>query len=154
MTDAITIALATADDARDVWLWRNDAQTRAMSLSTDEVSWATHQAWYEKSLDDPNRFLYIGRLAATEKVGMCRFDIGADGRSADVSINLNPGMRGRNLARRLLAGAIAVFRGTRPIALVATIKRHNAASIRCFSQCGFMPAAEDHEHIYYRLEPS
>ena len=153
MTDKIIIAAATRDDSRDVWTWRNDPQTRAMSVATEEVSWHEHAAWYESSLDDRNRFLYVGRLALDEKVGMCRFDVDASTATAAVSINLNPKMRGRKLSQQLLAAAISAFWKVRRMRLVATIKRQNTASIRCFSSCGFVLNSEDGEHFHYRLDP-
>ena len=147
------IAAATRDDSRDVWTWRNDPQTRAMSVATEEVGWQEHTVWYENSLTDPNRYLYIGRVALDEKVGMCRFDVDSSTATAAVSINLNPNMRGRSLSRQLLDAAIGAFWKVRRMRLVATIKRQNTASVRCFSGCGFKLVAEDGEQLRYRLDP-
>lgn len=59
----ITARLATSEDSRDLWIWRNDPVTRAMSITTEEVAWDAHTNWYEKSLSNPNRLGSLdGRL--------------------------------------------------------------------------------------------
>ncbi len=150
MSVGIRIEKATADDARDIWLWRNDAQTRAMSLTAGEVCWNSHSAWYAAALVNPSRVLFIGTLAG-EKVGLCRFDVSEDGESAEVGINLNPAMRGRRLSAALLSRAITEFRKERPAFLTATIRKSNSASIKCFCRCGFSLQRADAECNYYVL---
>ena len=124
-----------------------------MSVTTGEVGWQEHTAWYENSFSNRNRYLYIGRVALDEKVGMCRFDVDPSTTTAAVSINVNPQMRGRKLSEPLLAAAIGAFWKVRRISLVATIKRQNTASTRCFRGCGFELDSEDGEHLYYRRDP-
>lgn len=151
MTAQITAARATGANSRDIWTWRNDPDTRAMSISTDEISWEEHSRWYRDILADPNRYLYLGRLADNANVGICRFDVDTLKNVAHVSINLNPAMRGRNLSHVLLAAAIAAFWNEKNVSLLATIKQGNAASIRCFLKCGFELVTDDGEQTYYRL---
>ncbi len=153
MTSKIVIAAATRDDSRDIWTWRNDPLTRTMSVATEEVGWLEHTAWYEGSLTDRDRYLYIGRVESDEKVGMCRFDVDTSTATTAVSINLNPAMRGRKLSRQLLAAAISAFWNVRRMRLIAIIKRKNTASMRCFSGCGFLLVAEDGEYLEWRLDP-
>jgi RimJ/RimL family protein N-acetyltransferase len=149
------IAKASLQDSNDIWTWRNDPYTRSMFINTDEVSWDIHRNWFEKSLINPNRFLYIGYIEVKEdeKVGMCRFDIEINSNIADVSINLNPKMRGKHLSHQLLADSITVFWENRRISLKATIKKENTASIRCFSKCGFVLDSADTEYNHYLLKP-
>ena len=71
----ITVQRASENDSKDIWEWRNDELTKKMFITTDSVSWETHSSWYEKSLTNPNRYLYLGLLNSGEKVGMCRFDV-------------------------------------------------------------------------------
>jgi len=33
---------------------------RQMSITTDEVSWEAHSNWYNNSLKNTNRYLYVG----------------------------------------------------------------------------------------------
>ena len=147
------ITQAVESDSKDIWMWRNDAQTRAMSITTAEVSWADHDRWFQDSCARPDRFLYIGRLSAAEKVGMCRFDISADAGTATVSINLNPQMRGKKLSYQLLDLAIKAFWATNRLPLAATIRKQNASSIHCFGKCGFILDREDSDYNHYLLKP-
>jgi RimJ/RimL family protein N-acetyltransferase len=152
MPGVLIVRRAVPADAGDVWRWRNDAGTRAMSVSTEEVAWDEHARWFQASLADRDRHLYLGCLGeAWQKVGICRFDVDPGTALAEASINLNPAMRGLNLSRRLLAAGIRLFLAGRDVDLWATVKTRNAASIRCFEGCGFVLQAEDAEYGYYRL---
>lgn len=152
MPGALMVRRALPADARDIWLWRNDACTRAMSVSPEEVAWEAHAAWFEASLNDRNRFLYVGCLGdGLRKVGVCRFDLDPGTGLAEASINLDPAMRGLNLSHRLLAAGIRLFLAEWRVDLRATVKKQNPASIRCFTRCGFVLHREDAEYGYYRL---
>jgi len=120
---------ATPDDARDVWEWRNDPLTRAMSRNSDEVAWAGHEAWFLRTLADPATTLLIGEVGG-EKVGMVRFDHGPE---TEVSINVNPACRGRGYGLALLQAGIAQVGGE----IFAEIKDDNLASRRMFERAGF-----------------
>ena len=133
----ITVLRATDNDLKDIWEWRNDELTKKMSITTDDVSWETHSSWYEKSLVNPNRYLYLGFLNGNEKIGICRFDVDVITNIAEVSINLNPKYRSKKLSSRLLSQAIANFSKEQNTELAATINKSNIGSIKCFTKCGF-----------------
>jgi len=137
-------------DAHDIWMWRNDIQTRAMSINVDEVSWDSHRTWFLNTLTNHNRSLLIGSLDEA-KIGICRFDIDSGSNTAEVSININPAMRGKKLSHALLTAAIQAFWHTQKINLVATIKKQNTASIQCFIQSGFVFDSETEQYNYYKL---
>jgi ribosomal protein S18 acetylase RimI-like enzyme len=120
---------ATEADALDVWAWRQDPLTRAMSRSAEAVELASHMAWFAKALADPARMLLIGE-ADGEKVGMVRFD---RGEVTEVSINVNPQHRGRGLGFTLLSEALNRVEGD----VWAEVKDENLASRRLFERAGF-----------------
>ena len=120
---------ATADDAMDVWRWRNDPLTRAMSRTQDEIDPASHVAWFERALHDEDRTLLIGE-ADGEKVGMVRIDRAEE---TEVSINVNPAHRSRGYGYALLSQALALASGD----VVAEIREDNLASQRLFERVGF-----------------
>lgn len=144
----ISIVSANTNDSKDIWTWRNDEQTRLMSITTEKVSWETHSSWYDKSLTNPNRHLYVGILDG-EKIGMCRFDIDTESKTAEVSINLNPQFRGKSLSSKLLNRSIEKFLKSNNLSLTSTIKKINQASIKCFIKSGFIFEREDAEYFYY-----
>lgn len=150
--DVVEIRLATDDDARDIWEWRNDDLTKRMSINTDDVSWLDHVKWYEKSLSNENRYIYIGCLGR-DKIGVCIFNINADENSAEVSINLNPQYRNRGLSHRVLAESINKFVREKDVSLTATIRKINKSSEKCFLRVGFIFDREDGEYGYYKLVP-
>ena len=150
----IIIRPATAEDSSDLFTWRNDEQTRFASVSQSKIERADHDVWFTKSLTNGKRRIYIAELAGESNtalsVGMCRFDLEPDLAVAEVSINLNPGFRGRGLAGSVLRAAIERFRveysGVR---LEATIRLDNAASDRIFTSSGFSREFADAVFGYY-----
>ena len=146
----ISVLRATESDSKDIWEWRNDELTKQMSITTDSVSWETHSSWYEKSLVNQNRYLYLGFLNNDIKIGMCRFDVDVNTNIAEVSINLNPQYRNKKLSSQLLSQAIAKFCEERNTDLAATIKKTNIGSIKCFVKSGFTFEREDNDYNYYK----
>ncbi len=147
--DELALTRATPEDCECLWRWRNDAETRANSLNSKDIAWEVHKAWFGKALQDPARIIFVARVGEVA-VGMCRFDIGAE--AAEASIALDPAMRGRGLAVPLLSRAVACFREDTHLPLLATVKAHNTASMRCFERCGFVRSAGDGACWRYRLE--
>jgi len=120
---------ATQADALDVWAWRQDPLTRAMSRRGEPVELQPHLAWFAKALADPARTLLIGE-AHGDKLGMVRFD---RGEVTEVSINVNPKHRGRGHGYALLSEALKREAGD----VWAEIRDENLASRRLFERAGF-----------------
>jgi L-amino acid N-acyltransferase YncA len=72
------------------------------------------------------------------KLGVCRFEKKLDGSAWEVSINLNPTMRGRHLSEGFLRRCVDLFRTEHHTPLAATIKVDNTASTSLFVKCGFV----------------
>ena len=137
---------ATPADSLDLWRWRNDPVTRAMSRSSGPVERPAHNAWFARVLKDPAVSLFIGEIEEGP-VGMVRFDHGAE---TEVSINLNPAFRGRGLSYALLAAGLAEVGGM----VFAEIKDGNAASRRLFERAGFRRVGGVGDRGRYRRDPS
>ena len=151
-SESINILKATMSDAKDIWEWRNDELAIGMSLSTHSINWEAHSAWYEKSLADPNLYFLIGFLDNNEKIGVCRFDLDHSKNIANVSINLNPQHRNKKLSYQFLRLSIANFLEEQKVNLVATIKKSNIGSIKCFKENGFILNHENEECFHYIKE--
>lgn len=93
-------------------------------------------------LGSNSRTIYIAIDNGGSKMGMCRFDTLPEG--VEVSINLNPALRGKGLAKPILEKCIDTFIQEYPEAttLFAQIRVENSASIRIFEQVGFRPMSE------------
>jgi len=151
---SLQIVRATVDDSSDIWKWRNDPETRIMSLNSHKIPWESHRDWFTKTITNPQVTLLIGILKPqNEKVGNCRFDFSSDGLSTDVSIALSPSMRGKKLSVPFLTSSINFIRKERraPLTINATVKKTNNASIKCFERCGFLLVNSDAELNCYRL---
>lgn len=145
----LTLRPVREDDSRDIWNWRNDEHSRAMFLNSNPVAWEEHANWFSKTLANPNRTLLIGELGGeSAKVGVCRFDHDEKTGLTEVSINLNPAMRGRGLATSFLRLSVEQ-ESQRHSKLTATVRKNNPASIKIFLNAGFQLARQDAENNYY-----
>lgn len=153
----IIIRPVTADDSAKLLLWRNDPVTRENSLTTEPVSKDDHEQWFSTTLQREDRVIYIAEVSCTsnqqDSCGMCRFDISQDGKSAVVSINLNPQYRGQGLSLPILLRSINAFaqefQGI--MSLDAEIRESNLPSINIFTKAGFTKIDVDSEVGHYSL---
>ena len=132
----IKIRVAELRDCKSVYDWRVDTQSAAMSRAVLTPSMEEHRMWFENSLSDGNRKLFIGELGA-EKLGVCRFDFHNKVAAAEVSINMKPSVRGRGLGKRLLFECVEYYLVNHRHNLFAEVKRHNKASLTIFKSAGF-----------------
>ena len=107
-----------------------------MSLNSKLVSLDEHSEWYQRSLSNPYRRMYIGIINEL-KVGIVRFDFDTDTLQSVVSINLNPKLRGNDYGFTLLDKAIRLYEQSKYTTLMAIIKKGNSASLKIFQKCDF-----------------
>src|SRR5699024_5460179 len=112
----VTARPATLADSSLLLRWRNDPETRAVSRSTDRVSWEGHTGWYARAVEDPERELYVIERGGAP-VGTVRFDA-LEGPEWEVSITLAPEARGHGLSRPVLAAGESVHGARHPGAVV------------------------------------
>ena len=103
----LSVRLATTNDCRNIFDWRNDPFTRLMSHDNKKVRWDNHVIWFKSSQKSKTCMLLICEENLCEKIGVVRFDLSELG--AITSINLNPNQRGRNLAKECLIESIKYF---------------------------------------------
>lgn len=140
------IKAADNDDLYDIFLWRNDPVSCKMFIN-NKVTFEEHKKWFANNFKNPLRKIYIGILK-DEKVGVCHFEIDSTKTIAEVSINLNPIMRGKKLSYQLLSGSIETYKLTNEKKLRATIKKVNKASLGLFQRCNFFIIDEDVNYYY------
>lgn len=144
------IRKASFNDIDDIYYWRNDSLSRSMSVDKTTVSIIEHKNWLKSSLINPNIKLYIG-IKEGKKVGLIRFDFDKHNNKAEVSINLNPSMRGKRLSFDFLSTSISIYLNNKKVKLTATIKKKNLASLKIFEKCGFLKNNEDSifQYLFY-----
>ena len=130
---------ANIDDSNDIFEWRNDPITRQMSFNSDVVTFSTHNKWFENSLYNKNRYLFIAEEEG-RKISVIRFDIKEEKSTAEISINFNPMERGKRFSSKVILKSISYFNiidNKRIKTIIAKIKKKNIASKRSFMKCGF-----------------
>jgi RimJ/RimL family protein N-acetyltransferase len=135
----LTLRRAVESDSESLLEWRNDATTKAFSLTRDEVTREQHDAWFNKTLQDKNCLLTIGEVLG-EPVGMVRINLFNNSGLGQVSINVNPDFRGRGFSRQLLGSSLLfgaqVFDNISKFC--ADIHIDNVASQKIFISVGFV----------------
>lgn len=98
----IEIRIAKEGDSEHIFTWRNHQTVRAVSRSTELITWEDHQLWFEKALSSPDKVLLIGHSNGLP-VGVVRFDRKVN--EAEVSIYLIPGTKEYGVGGDLLQSA-------------------------------------------------
>ena len=157
-----------SSDSQDLFNWRNDEMSIAMSLNTNRISEDEHNTWFEAAIDSNDKIIYVASEEGfDELVGMVRFELEGSFNSrennkeknylfdpifADISIIVNPNFRGRRLATPLLLSAIKEFRRSYNIPITAHIKEENKASIKCFEKANFVLMDRYEKSFFYLMK--
>jgi len=138
----------TLDDSADILDWRNDLDTRKMSLNPNFISHDEHSEWFAKMLADCSHIGWIGECNG-EKIGVVFVRI--EFKIAKVSINLNPEYRGRRFSATLLNRAIEKTLKLFPeiVYFIAEIKNSNISSIKIFSKNRFRIGSNKGDFFLY-----
>tara|TARA_Y100001968_G_C19443354_1_gene763831 strand:- start:1418 stop:1900 length:483 start_codon:yes stop_codon:yes gene_type:complete len=135
----IFIEKATENHSKLIWEWRNDEESRKMSLNSNFITWEEHQNWFNNILKDINTFIYIGKFK-NKIIGVIRFNKSEkDLDFFKVNINIAPYLRGQGFGKQLLKNAINKFSQENKNAnlLKAEIKVNNKKSKHIFLKAGF-----------------
>ena len=129
------------EDCQALWTWRNEELVRAMSLSSEPITWDRHRSWFRAKLADPRCFMFLGVNCEERPVGEVRFDL-EEHANAEVSIAVGEEWRGRGYGTALLAAGMRKIIRAGVRVVHALIKPANLASIRMFERLGFRLAGE------------
>ena len=67
---------ARPQDEKDLFQWRNDEQSVAMSLDNHRITWKEHTAWYSNALNSKYKYIYFASDPNIDDlIGTVRFDI-------------------------------------------------------------------------------
>ena len=76
-----------------------------MSLNTKKIEYAAHKDWFLNILRQKNSLILMVNID-NDLVGMVRYDYNMQDKSAEISINIAPEFRGKNLSVNILSSAI------------------------------------------------
>ena len=133
------IEKATISHSKLIWKWRNDEETRSMSLNSEFINWLDHKSWFANILNDINTYIYLGKFKK-KIIGVIRFNkIENASDIYEVNINIAPDMRGKGYGKILLNNGIKEFSYENKTAkyLKAKIKNNNNKSKKIFFNSGF-----------------
>ncbi|WP_076585782.1 GNAT family N-acetyltransferase [Vibrio ostreicida] len=145
----IKIRHAAIGDSQSIFDWRIDENSRAMFFNEASPSIEEHNLWFEKSLSNFDRTLFIGELG-DEKIGVCRFDFKKEEMVAEVSINMKPTSREHGLGKRFLFGCVECYLEINKYNLVAKVKPNNLASLNIFESVGFETYSSNKDEVILR----
>lgn len=134
---SISIRPAESKDCEVLWAWVNEEEVRKNSYSSEPIPFGDHRKWFEGSLKNPNRLIFIASDFNGLPFGQIRFDV--CGTEAEIGFSIDKKYRGLGLALHIICkGALELIkRRTNLCALHAFIKKENKASSASFAKAGF-----------------
>lgn len=128
-----------ATDARVMFDWANDPETRANAIDPNPIPWEGHVQWFNKKISDANSYMFIFEHVNTEKsIGLTRFDL--QNGAWLISYLVDKEHRGEGWGEVILKSGISMLMealGQRP-RLKAMVKEGNIASSQVFVNLGFI----------------
>lgn len=126
----LKLRIASFEDAKFLFDWRNDPVTRSNFINTELVKWDDHVEWLKRTLLSPDRLLLVGEVNGNP-VSTIRFDRAEVGH--ELSWTVAPEQRGRGIGFQTLEQAVKI-KGPH----FASIKEQNIASQRVAEKNGFV----------------
>jgi UDP-2,4-diacetamido-2,4,6-trideoxy-beta-L-altropyranose hydrolase len=137
---SIELRQATSGDIRYLFGLTNDPSIRAQSKTTDPISWATHKAWFNSVINNPQKRMSILTCSGIA-VGQIRFDVLSEG-VARVSCSVDTIVRGRGLGTDIMVRGIEDLSAVGDWIVDAEIRAENIASIKMCEAAGFRLSGE------------
>lgn len=136
---SIHLRPAALSDARILFRWRNDPETRKWSFSHEEVSWDGHVAWLRRMLDDPLIVLFLSETLSGVPIAASRLTSqNEDTDTADLHVVVDAAHQGQGFGTNVIVATCrrAPAYGLRW--LTARILEANVGSRAAFGRAGFM----------------
>ena len=139
----------TAADAKLLFEWTNEAETRKNSFSSEPVLWENHVQWLYKKLADKNCLFFIMVLDGNP-VGTIRLDVDEESKTGTISYSIDKQFRGIGLGGRILALVEEKAKEVGLHSLVGGVKPVNKASGKCFLKNDYELVDETSIELMYR----
>ncbi len=132
---ALNLRKATAADARILFHWRNEPETRANSFQTELIPYEEHVMWLKAALRNPSQEIFI-LCEGDTLLGQVRLFMEND--MATISYSIDSAYRAQGYGKVILqlAENLCVKRGT-PRILCGYVKKKNIASQVIFEALGY-----------------
>jgi len=124
------------DDKNDLLAWANDPETMNSRFNKRPISIQEHEAWFNRSLSNPGRMIYLAEDEGGNKLGAIRLDRLSE-RVIEYDINVAPIMRGKGYSASMIAAASELYKPEqRGLLFIARIKKSNPRSKAAFLKAG------------------
>lgn len=128
------------EDSNFLLEWRNALDVRVNAVNQSRISVKEHGEWLNSRLLQLRSEPFWVFENEIEKIGIVRFDKAISLNKYEVSILINPSLRGQGLGQTILKEALTKFYSEFQIARVtARVHKQNIASMRLFLGSGFIP---------------
>lgn len=107
----ITCRQATIEDAKLVFDWSNDPETRKNSFNSEPIEWDGHLSWFEQRLKQEDMILIFE--AESIPIGMVRFSFSEN--NAVIGVIVDPANRGKNYGAQIIALGSSIFSKKHPV---------------------------------------
>lgn len=135
-TTSISIRRAQSQDVRAIWEINNDPIARANAVQQASIPFEDHLIWFEASLANRTRLLWVLPDVDDRAIGVVRADIVNN--DARISIALAPAARGKRLGQRILGEAIQRLLCRPNVrSISAIIRPENTPSLAIFERLEF-----------------
>ena len=135
--DEVYIRFVEKEDIEDILNWRNDLETIKQSFNSKSVKLKDHEKWFNDSIKNKNRQIFIAFNKENEKIGQIRFDKNKD--KAEIGITIAPEFRGKGYGSKVIKKACEVYLNNYDVSnLIAKIKKSNPSSLKAFEKAGFI----------------
>ncbi len=141
------------EHGRQIMSWRNDPETRAASYNTAEKTWDTfwpeYTGNYFSKPDCPGPWFALtdGKRAGFVGLQPEPHPKGLRGKCVNVSFHLASEFRGQGLASRILQATTGLACRHGVASLYAEIRQGNDASLKAFSDAGYISIGDGEKHI-------
>lgn len=141
----------TFKDSEALLEWRNQAEVRMFSRNQGLISRETHTLWLENRLKlIPNEPFWMFENSLG-KIGFVRFDFNSALKHYEISIVINPAVRGKGLGKMVLNLAIENCVAQNPdFNFFAEAHIDNLSSQSLFLNCGFQELELNGDFLAYK----
>ncbi|NRB09206.1 MAG: GNAT family N-acetyltransferase [Richelia sp.] len=134
----LKLRLATIDDAKQVFLWRNNPWIVSLSSTQKQVTWEEHSAWFHNVVTSEQHLLLIIQTQLNVDAGIVRLDR-TNKEQAGINIYLLQEFTGRRIGVQAIKKTCDYGFEKWPITnMNAYIRQDNYPSISAFAKAGFV----------------
>jgi|TARA_B110000259_G_scaffold182285_1_gene225660 spore coat polysaccharide biosynthesis predicted glycosyltransferase SpsG/RimJ/RimL family protein N-acetyltransferase len=142
----LKIKKATPNDILVLYEWSNSSDVRYNSQNTDPITFKDHYKWFNSSLVNSNRFIYLAYLNNLP-VGQIRFDYIKNNIFIDYSIDHH--FRNLGFGSDIIRLGINKIE-TKDYTLKAIVKKKNRYSAKAFENNNFLLSINKDFFVYYK----